>query len=129
GGIAETIYAYDASDNVHRIVDADGIETILDHDYAGRRTAVHREGKTWTYAYDRHGNLVSKTLPFDGGASLFAQYTVTYTYDDLDRLETEVAGSAGVAASTWNRWGASRTTVYAYDDTSRDNGWGNLTRV
>ena len=83
---ATTTYAYGPSDAVTTIEDPSGVQTELTHDMAGRRTAVTRGQRTWHYQYDKNGNLESERVPSPDPNFDAAQYTTTYTYDDLDRM-------------------------------------------
>lgn len=76
---AVTQYAYDATDNISRITDADGQVTTMLHNWVGNRVAITRGDRTWTYTYDLNGNQTEELPPLGGEP-------VRYTYDDLDRL-------------------------------------------
>jgi RHS repeat-associated protein len=65
-------------------------------------TYTNADGETITYDYDKSGNLVSLTYPAMGSV---AALTVTYTYDNRDRLATVSENG--------------RTTSYAWDDAGR----------
>lgn len=81
---AITTYAYDANNNLREIIDADGNVTTMTHDIASTRTAITRSDRTWHYAYDFNGNLLTEQSPVPDGAAP-ELYTTTFSYDDLDR--------------------------------------------
>lgn len=139
-GEATTVYEYDANDNVERIVDADGVETTLEHDLAGRRIALHRPAaigspathNTWRYFYDLHGNLVGELAPHVGddqpGDPTAPLYLSSWTYDAVDRVTSYRPAPRNLSSLDRARLGVGVTT-YHYDDTARENGMGRLTRV
>ena len=64
---ATTLYSYDANDNVAQTTDPEGKVTKLGHDYASRRVQIQRINgattKTWSYGYDKAGNMTAETTP------------------------------------------------------------------
>lgn len=76
---SSTYYQYDAGDAVKQIQNADGVVTQLNHDFGGRRVSIVRGNRTWTYGYDRDGNLISEQLPPSSLAAQ-AEYVNTYVY-------------------------------------------------
>ncbi|MFO0554281.1 MAG: RHS repeat-associated core domain-containing protein [Polyangiaceae bacterium] len=84
GSWATTNYELDGNDNVARVVSADGVVTVMEHDQLSRRTAVTRGANTWRFGYDANGNLTSVTSPLPAGAQQ-ADYTTTLAYDPLNR--------------------------------------------
>jgi RHS repeat-associated protein len=81
---ASTSYDYDPADNIDEIVDPEGVTTVLAHDFAGRRTQITRAGRTWSYTYDRNGNVSTETSPCSG-VGCVAAHTTSIAYDALDR--------------------------------------------
>ncbi len=77
---AETAYEYTASGQLRNVIDAEENVTELVHDWAGRRTKIKRQGRTWRYVYDLNGNLIHEIAPVPAGASEGA-YTTTFEYD------------------------------------------------
>ncbi|MEO3809568.1 RHS repeat-associated core domain-containing protein [Sphaerisporangium sp. B11E5] len=92
GTYATTHYRYDTAGNTRRVQDPDDAVTVMTHDGFGQRheitTGGTGAGRTWTYDYDRNGNLVKVTEPVPAGGTA-ADYARTMTYDDLDRVLTE----------------------------------------
>ncbi|MDQ3580148.1 MAG: hypothetical protein M3495_00275 [Pseudomonadota bacterium] len=84
---ATTVYTYSPDDNVKTIVDPQNVTTQLVHDFAGRRTQITRTGgRTWTYSYDKNGNMTSERVPGSPNPPLTDPlYTTTIVYDALDR--------------------------------------------
>jgi RHS repeat-associated protein len=82
---APTEYAYDANDHVRQIIDADGLVTTMNHDYAGNRRWVERAGRRWTMTYDLEGRAKTSLPPHDGGAD--AAYTTRIEYDAIGRVK------------------------------------------
>jgi YD repeat-containing protein len=61
---ARTTYDNDAADNVRQVTDPEGVITSMTHDFAGHRTSITRpNGRTWTYAYNKNGDLISEIVP------------------------------------------------------------------
>jgi YD repeat-containing protein len=132
-----TRYEHDAGDRVTRIVDADGVETRLVHDFAGRRLSVTRPTSgggtnTWRYLYDLHGNRVGAVPPHPGddtpGDPLAALYLNSYAYDAVDRMTSAKTAPRALGGADQARLGVG-LAVYQYDDASVKNGFGRLTRV
>lgn len=89
---AVTSYAYDERDALSAILSADGIETLLDHDWVGKRTNVRRDGKIWSYTYDSAGNKTAVVSPIpENVGAIASDYTTTYAYDPLGRISQRVA--------------------------------------
>lgn len=128
-GTATTTYDYDPSGNLARVVNADGIETTFTHDWAGHRTSIQRSGslRPWRFFYDLDGNMVAKTSPFEGDATLAPAYTTTWVYDELDRPISKRTPSAGQATGA----GSIRASVtsYEYGLGTHANSLGRLSRV
>jgi len=91
-----TTYTYAADDSVRTITDPDLNVTTLTHDFAGRRTAIDRAGKTWTYGYDRNSNMTSELVP-GWTASTIAQFMTSMTYDGGDRLLSKSLAPRGLS--------------------------------
>jgi RHS repeat-associated protein len=89
---ATTLYQYDANDNVEEVDAPEGVTTVLDHDLDSRRTSITRGARTWTYTYDRNGNIVTEQVPGSSGPETDADYTTTTVYDDLDRPISRAPG-------------------------------------
>ncbi len=83
---ATTTYSYGPDDHVREISDAESNETQLTHDFAGRRTAITRGDRVWSYVYDENGNVIAETTPCPpNDTTCLATHTTTIDYDDLDR--------------------------------------------
>ena len=124
-GSATTYYHYDGNGNLDRIIDADMHETIMEHDKASRRTKIMRGGRTWSFEYDRNGNVVLETSPVPSGANT-VDYQTSYAYDDLDRVTSVVAAPRDLSAPDQSLFG-SAATVSSYD--GGFNAIGRLTNV
>ncbi|MBN1907069.1 MAG: RHS repeat-associated core domain-containing protein [Deltaproteobacteria bacterium] len=96
-------YGYDARDNLRTINSPTG--TILnDYNVLSRITNnTNPHGFSVGYGYDESGNLTTLTYP--------GNKTVTYTYDDLNRLET--------VSINW----INKTATYYYDSASKVTGF------
>ncbi|MCX5742180.1 MAG: hypothetical protein NT062_06760, partial [Proteobacteria bacterium] len=103
-------YGYAADDHVQQVTDPEGVTTLLAHDLAGHRTSITRGARTWTYTYDRNGNLQSEEVPRPAGASQL-DYVTTTVYDDLDRPVSRVIGKRGLSAADVALFGADHETM------------------
>jgi RHS repeat-associated protein len=108
--LATTTYTYAADDTVRTINDPENVLTTLTHDFAGRRTAITRAGKTWTYNYDRNGNLASEVAPGAAPVGDLLRFTNTMTYDAGDRMITKVLGSRGMLPADQTLFGTGSMT-------------------
>jgi RHS repeat-associated protein len=116
GAFATTQYAYDANDNIHQIIDPEGLVTTIDHDLASRRIAITRgSNRPWSFKYDRNGNVVAETAPppSDSAADKVA-YTTTYAFDDDDRVTSRVVGSRWMSTADQDLFGVGEVD-YTYD--------------
>jgi RHS repeat-associated protein len=84
------------------------------HDFAGRRTSIMRAGRTWTYGYDKNGNMTSEQVPGSTGPLEDLLYTTTTGYDDLDRPVSRVIGPRLLSAEDQALFG-SDTEVLSWD--------------
>jgi RHS repeat-associated protein len=93
-----TDYGYDANDVLNQAIDPKGNNTVITRNGFGEPTAVNSPDAGLTnYAYDSAGNIKTKT---DARG-----WSVTYTYDALNR-EIYAAESNGVNfATTWDTGG------------------------
>ncbi len=138
GADATWSYDYDPNDNMKGIVDADQIATAMTHDFVGHRKTVTRTDtgdidRTWQYDYDLAGNLVAEIMPFDGGEFTIADFTSTWSYDELGRVTSHRTASRGMTDIS-RYFPASATpgeifTSYEYDQTGHGSGVGRLTHV
>ena len=113
GQWATTNYTYSARNEMATITEPQNIVTTLVHDFAGRRAAITRDGKTWNYTYDKNGNMVSEQVPFPAGA-LAGDYTNLQTYDALDRVATKTIGQRNLIAADQALFGT-RAYTYTWD--------------
>tara|TARA_R110002073_G_scaffold123819_3_gene267676 strand:- start:40186 stop:44361 length:4176 start_codon:yes stop_codon:yes gene_type:complete len=115
---AATTYEFDGNDNVRRIIDADGIETIMEHDWLSRRKKVQRGERAWTYAYDLNGNLTVETAPNPGSAEVAyinpGVYSTSMIYDEQDRLESKMLAVRTLSQEQLNQFDA-REVDYTFD--------------
>lgn len=124
-GLATTNYEYDGNGNLEVIIDADGFETVMEHDQASRRTKIVRGAREWNFEYDRNGNVLLETSPVPSGASA-VDYQTSYAYDDLDRVTSIVNAPRDLSTSDQALFGNS-ATVNSYD--LGHNGIGRLSSV
>lgn len=76
---ATTTYEYDVLDNLVRVTDAAGNETLIAYDTLSRKTSINDPDMgARSYTYDANGNLRTQT---DARPS-----TVTFEYDQLNRI-------------------------------------------
>jgi RHS repeat-associated protein len=118
---ASTVYAYGADDNITTITDPEGNATMLTHDFAGRRTSITRNSRTWSYAYDANGNMYKVTVPGALGVLDAPNYVTTIIYDDLDRSTSKLIGPRAMLGTDVAYFGADHET-FVYDNGSNDSG-------
>lgn len=111
---AVTKYEYDSNDNVHRIIDAEGAVTTLDHDFTSRRTAITRAGKTWFYGYDLNGNMISERTPCAPAGGCEANHTTSISYDELDRVRSKLLAPRALSSADRALFG-SDVEEFTYD--------------
>ncbi|MFG1954733.1 LamG-like jellyroll fold domain-containing protein [Micromonospora sp. NPDC048830] len=146
--VAETTQTYDDAGQVTSVTDPLGKITRYEYDQFGRvsKQIAPNDGVT-TYRYDDVGNVLSTTDPTGAvteatydylGRTLTstevvrqasANYTTTYTYDDVSAQQTsQVTSAAGVnSTTTFNaagepltvKDGANNVTSYTYDSEGR----------
>ena len=110
GSTHDTTYDWDANDNLIKITDALGNVRNVAYDGLSRRTSLedlHDPADStfgeWTFTYDDAGNLTSREDP--------EEQTVTFTYDDINRVLTEdYTGDTGTEVT------------YSYDTCTRGEG-------
>ncbi len=115
GETYDTIYEYNALNQMTKLTDALGNYKTFAYDLLGRRlteTMLHTPNDTtfgtWNFSYDANGNMTSRTDP--------KNQIVNWTYDELDRPLTEdFIGEVGTEIT------------YLYDQGT--NGIGRLTAV
>jgi len=119
-----TTYGYDALDRLANRTDPLLREESFDYDAGGYLTQVtDRRGKVTQYSYDALARRTFAGFGWDGSAY---ESTITYSYDDADRLlqaQDSVAGSISLAYDDLDRL-ISETTpqgqvTYGYDDAGR----------
>ncbi|MBW2046567.1 MAG: hypothetical protein JRI96_17110, partial [Deltaproteobacteria bacterium] len=104
-----TTYEYDTQGNLTRLTDNQSNTTQIRYDSLGRKIRMDDPDMgEWTYAYDKVGNLTEQT---DAKGQI-----ISFTYDSLNRLTRKRAGSQTIAA-------------YYYDDASKENCIGRLSRI
>lgn len=90
---AITNYSYGPDDLIATVTDPQNVMTTLVHDFAGHRTEIRRpNNRTWSYGYDKNGNVISERVPGSPDPTQDAKYTTTIAYDDLDRPTSKVIG-------------------------------------
>src|SRR5690606_22343104 len=124
-GVATTTYAYDPNDNLKTATTTDGVTTELQHDWLSRRRTITRGDRIWEYGYDLNGNLVAEIAPYPAGANEIL-YTTSIAYDDLDRVDSRLAGERGLTSQQKAEIGHGAID-YTYDTAS--NGIGRLATV
>ncbi len=98
-----TRYTYDASSNLHQIINANGAVTAFEHDGMGRQVREEDPlGNTWVYTYDGVGNRLTR-LDANGDLTEYAYWpddqlrridyhkdgsSVEYTYDENNNRTT-----------------------------------------
>jgi RHS repeat-associated protein len=126
GTVGITRYEYDPSDNLRRVITADGHTTSVAYDFLGQALEIKRGGtRRWKYAWDLNGNLEARTEPVPAGAAE-DEFTATYIYDDLDRVAIYRPAQRGNTAQHQALLGIG-PIGYSYDE--KENGIGRLTTV
>jgi RHS repeat-associated protein len=124
----QSVFAYDARDNVEGVSDPDGLSTSYDYDGLGNRTALHSpDTGTSSDTYDAAGNRLThtdakgivSTSTYDAGNRLASiGYTdttlnVSYAYDEANAV-TGCSASSPIGRLT-RVVEAGVTTVFCYD--------------
>jgi len=81
-------YSYDKNGNVLTVNDSNGLTTTKTYSVRNQvLTESDTDDNTTSYTYDREDRLVSMTDPRGNSKNYLSQnFTIRYTYDDLDRL-------------------------------------------
>ncbi|WNL45330.1 RHS repeat-associated core domain-containing protein [Dyella sp. BiH032] len=124
----QSVFAYDARDQLQGVSDPDGLNTTYDYDGLGNTTAVHSpDTGTSTYVYDAAGNRTQATdargvvshSTYDALNRITAttyphsDANVSYRYDEPDSV-TGCVGSYPIGRLT-SIVETAVTTVYCYD--------------
>jgi RHS repeat-associated protein len=124
----QSVFAYDARDQLQGVSDPDGLNTTYDYDGLGNTTGVHSpDTGTSTYAYDAAGNRIQATdargivshSTYDALNRITATTypdsasNVSYYYDEPDST-TSCVGSYPIGRLT-RIVETAVTTVYCYD--------------
>ena len=122
-GWATTTYGFAPDDSIKLITDAQGASTDLVHDFAGRRTSITRADKTWSYTYDKNGNVKTQTSPCSPmpSCALSLQYTTQIIYDVLDRPESKANAPGDLSEADKTLFG-SHTESFTYDGGTNGKG-------
>ncbi|MBD2302223.1 Calx-beta domain-containing protein [Nostoc sp. FACHB-190] len=135
-----TAYSYTNTGNLSSISYVDGSTETFSYDATGNLTvSVNRRGQTIEYTYDNRGLLLSKKYPdgtnatftYDNRGNLLtaidADSSVSYTYDNADRLTKVVQNNGRFLELTYDAGGRRTKMVdqtgavvnYFYDDAGR----------
>jgi len=113
GGVYKTTYEYDIQNNLTKLTDNRGNITQIFYDSIGRKLKmIDPDMGTWFYEYDILGNLTKQT---DAKNQI-----ITFLYDELNRLVNKTMADNG---------GATREVSYLYDDLTKENCIGRLSKV
>ena len=107
-------YTYTNTGNIASVTRA-GVTTSYAYDATGQLIRVNdpwdktsgTDGTTWTWAYDRGGNILNrKRYAYTTGTLGSALQTITYTYGNADWKDqlTAYNGAAITYESRWYRW-------------------------
>ena len=125
-----TLYEYDGNSNLVTITREDpthgDIVTEMTHDFAGNRTQIDRHGRSWSYTYDRNGNLLTQRSPVPILVADPNDFTVSTLYDQLNRPIARLNPVGSLDATEQANLGVGETT-YEYDQGLY--GLGQLTRT
>ncbi len=103
-GSLTTTYTYDAAGNMTKLTHPDGSYFAYTYDAAHRLTKItDRLGNHTDYTLDAMGNKTAMNV-YNAASTLVR--THTYTYDAMNRLDTDTGAAMG------------ETTTYTYDDQS-----------
>ncbi|MCU0666098.1 MAG: FG-GAP-like repeat-containing protein [Candidatus Omnitrophica bacterium] len=112
-GIFKTKYDYDIQNNLIKTTDHYGNITQIFYDSSGKKLKmIDPDMGTWSYEYDELGNLVKQTDA--------KNQVITFEYDVLNRLVNKQMSDVG---------GQKSEVSYIYDDTSKPNCIGRLSKV
>ncbi|MFH1441355.1 MAG: RHS repeat-associated core domain-containing protein, partial [Candidatus Omnitrophota bacterium] len=112
-GAYHTDYEYDSQNNLIKTVDNQGNITQIVYDSLGRKIKmIDPDMGAWSYEYDLLGNLI-KQIDAKG-------QELTFEYDQLNRLTKKTRDDGR---------GTRDEVKYIYDDSSKDNCIGRLSKV
>jgi RHS repeat-associated protein len=109
----QTVYSYDALDNLTSVVENGSRNRSYAYDSIARLTsAMNPESGTISYTYDANDNIATRTTPApnqNGSATV----TTTYSYDALNRLTGKVYSDTTPVYAN-----GTPTTLWGYDQPS-----------
>ena len=120
---AKWTYGYGPNGHLASIQSPDGDTTHMESDFLGRRTAIHRDGRTWGYVYDLDGNLTVEIPPIPDCATQadVSEYWTQHIYDAAGRETLRIPGRGDSDATRQKEWGltdplsGSRSIEMIYD--------------
>ncbi|MBI5873337.1 MAG: hypothetical protein HZB36_04250 [Candidatus Omnitrophica bacterium] len=108
-GVFKTAYEYDIQNNLVKVTDNQGNISQIWYDSIGRKLKMDDPDMgVWTYEYDLLGNLIRQTDA--------KNQVLEFQYDALNRLTGKLAGGQTLV-------------TYYYDDTSKENNIGRLSKI
>ena len=121
-----TSYYYDATDNLIKVVDAQGNNFTFEYDTLGRKISIDDPNmEKWNYSYDLNSNLVNQT---DGRG-----VTVYLAYDKLNRPINKSSGNSTVIFTYDKQFNSTLSTInystYFFDQVFYNYTYDNRLRV
>jgi len=112
----QTSYAYDVLDNLTTVTQGAQTRTYVFDSLSRLTSSTNPESGTTTYQYDNNGNLTQKVDPRMTGGS---HWTTTSTYDELNRITSNVYANDG---------GVTSPVYFYYDNQTLPTGAPSFTR-
>jgi RHS repeat-associated protein len=113
GASMQTTYEHDGLGRARTITDPDGYVTRLEHDGAGRRTAVIRGERIWRFGYDHDSNQITMTAPYMSNQDP-SRFVTSIVYDVLGRPRSRLQGIRDLTTLELERYGDGSAT-WQYD--------------
>jgi YD repeat-containing protein len=132
GVAAPTKYEYDAQDNLTKVIDPKNLATVYTYNGFNELTSqTSPDTGVTTFTYDAAGNMLTKTDARMRAATTSPAPTITYTYDNLNRIKSIAYPAVTSPAATGSITAPAQIVTYNYDGPASTcpNGIGRLCSI